>query len=68
MDAVVTIGIHIPVALEAADDVDDGSAGDGVEVTNAGSLEDLAAEPGSLDDVGPVVPLVGIIDCNGETA
>lgn len=48
--------------------MDDGSAGDGVEVTNAGSLEDLAAEPGSLDDVGPVVPLVGIIDCNGETA
>ena len=56
---VVTIAVHIPTALEATDDVNDGSAGDGGEVLDVLSFPGSDVEPGGFDDVGPVVPLVG---------
>ncbi len=59
LDAVVTIGVHIPVALEATDDVDNGSAGDGSKVRDVFPFPGSDVESGGFDDVRAVVPLVG---------
>lgn len=65
---VVSVGIHIPTALEATGDVDDGSAGDGFQIRDVLSFPGGNIEPGGFDDVGPVVPIVGKFGDDGEAA
>ena len=68
LDAVVSIGVHIPVALKPTDDVDDGSAGDGFQVRDVLTLPGCDREPGGFDDVGAVVPLIRKFGDDGEAA
>ena len=68
LDAVVSVGVHIPVALEATGDVDNGSAGDGFQVRDVLSFPGGDVEPGAVDYDSSVASVIGSFGDDGETS